>query len=155
MIARGADPVVRLVLEDGSDYPHTGQLLLAEAIVEPTAGTVTLRAQFPNPDHQLLPGMYVRMIFEGAVASDVLTVPQVAVTRDAKGNALVYVVGKDNKVEQRVLQATDAAGDAWIVDSGLNAGDRVIVEGLQKVRVGSTVRVAETARAPTPAATGG
>lgn len=138
----GQRPVARLVLEDGSAYPHTGQLLLAESIVEPTAGSVTLRAQFPNPGKILLPGMYVRMTLEGAVADEALVVPQVAVSRDARGNALVFVVGADGKVEQRVLQASEAVGDQWIVDSGLKAGERVVVEGVQKVRAGMTVSVA-------------
>ena len=144
-IGGSGQPTAHLVLEDGSIYEHEGQLLLAESIVSETAGSVTLRAQFPNPDRMLLPGLYVRLRLEGAVANDALAVPQVAVTRDAKGNALVYVVGSDGKVEQRKVQATQAVGNQWIVDSGLKAGERVIVEGLQKVRPGATVKVSDAA----------
>ncbi len=131
----------RLVLEDGSAYAHIGKLLLAEATVEETSGSVTLRAQFPNPKRELLPGMYVRATLEGGVAEEALVVPQVALTRDAKGNALAMVVGADGKVEQRVLSAHQAVGDQWIVESGLRVGERVVVEGLQKVRAGMTVKV--------------
>ena len=144
-LVNGKGPIAHLVLEDGTTYPHAGQFLLAEAIVEPTTGSVTLRARFPNPRRELLPGMYVRMTLEGAVADDALVVPQVAVSRDAKGDALVFVVDTDGKVEQRVLKTTEAVGDQWIVDSGLQAGERVIVEGMQKVRPGMTVKVASAA----------
>jgi membrane fusion protein (multidrug efflux system) len=144
----GGRPTASLVLEDGSTYEHTGQLLLAEAIVEETAGSVTLRAQFPNPRRELLPGMYVRMTLQGAVAEEALVIPQVAITRDAKGNALALVIGADGKLEQRVLSTQQAVGDQWIVDSGLKAGERIVVEGLQKVRAGMTVKVAGAAAAP-------
>jgi membrane fusion protein, multidrug efflux system len=147
----GGRPTARLVLEDGSAYASSGQLLLAEATVSETAGSVTLRAQFPNPKSELLPGMYVRMTLEGAVAQEVLLVPQVAVTRDAKGNALVFVIGDDGKVAQRALQATQAVGDAWIVDSGLKAGERVVVEGVQRLRAGMAVKVASAASAASAA----
>lgn len=143
----GGRPTARLTLEDGSVYGHPGQLLLAEAIVEETAGTITLRAQFPNPGRELLPGMYVRMSLEGAVAEATLLVPQVAVTRDAKGNGLVYVIGADDRLEQRSLVAHRAVGDQWIVDSGLKAGERIVVEGLQRVRAGMTVKVIDAAAA--------
>lgn len=143
----GGRPTARLTLEDGSVYPHAGQLLLAEAIVEETAGTITLRAQFPNPRRELLPGMYVRMTLEGAVAEATLLVPQVAVTRDAKGNGLVYVIGAEDRLEQRTLVIGRAVGDQWIVESGLKAGERIVVEGLQKVRAGMAVRVIDEAAA--------
>ena len=143
----GGRPTARLTLEDGSAYPHSGQLLLAEAIVEETAGTITLRAQFPNPGRELLPGMYVRMALEGAVAEATLLVPQIAVTRDAKGNGLVYVIGPDDRLEQRSLVTNRAVGDQWIVESGLKAGERIVVEGLQKVRAGMTVKVIDDAAA--------
>lgn len=145
----GQRPKAMLVLEDGSAYPLPGQMLLTEAIVDDTAGTVVMRAQFPNPDHQLMPGMFVRMTLQGAVADQVLTVPQVAVTRDAKGNALVFVVGANDTIEQRAIVATAAAGDQWIVDGGITAGERVVTEGLQKVRAGLRVKATE-ARAAEP-----
>ncbi len=147
----GGRPTARLVLEDGSAYDGVGQLLLAESIVSETAGSVTLRAQFPNPNRVLLPGMYVRMTLEGAVAQQTLLVPQVAVTRDAKGNALVFVIGDDGKVTQRALQATQAVGDQWIVDGGLKAGERVIVEGVQRLRAGMAVKVVSAAAAASAA----
>ena len=146
-IPGGTLPSATLQLEDGSTYRHSGKLLLAEALVDDTAGTVTLRAQFPNPQRELLPGMFVRMTLQGAVADAVLTVPQVAVSRDAKGNALVFVVDAAGKVEQRAIAATQAAGDQWVVDSGLQAGDRVVVEGLQKVRSGLTVKAVDASQA--------
>lgn len=95
--------------------------------------------------------MYVRMTLEGAVVEDALLVPQVAVTRDAKGHALVYVVGADGKAEQRTLVATQAVGDQWLVESGLKAGERVVVEGLQKLRPGVSVKVTAAAAASAPA----
>lgn len=137
-------PTVRLTLEDGSAYPHAGQLLLAEAIVDETSGAVTLRSLFPNPERLLLPGMYVRMTIEGAVSEKTLVVPQVAVSRDPRGNALVYVVDADGKVEERTIHAQRAVDDFWVVDSGLQAGERVIVEGLQKIRAGMTVKASGT-----------
>ena len=148
----GGRPTARLVLEDGTAYDGVGQLLLAESIVSETAGTVTLRAQFPNSKRVLLPGMYVRMTLEGAVANETLLVPQVAVTRDAKGNALVFVIGDDGKVSQRALQATQASGDQWIVDSGLKAGERVVIEGVQRLRAGMAVKVVSAAASAASAA---
>ena len=155
-------PSVKLVLEDGSTYSQEGKLLLAEATVDQTAGSVTLRAIFPNPKRELLPGMYVRATMQGAVADNVLLVPQTGVSRDAKGNAVAMVVGADSKVEQRTLETGQAVGNRWLVVKGLNAGDRVIVEGLQKVRVGAPVKPVEaqaagatpTAAAQPPAASG-
>jgi membrane fusion protein (multidrug efflux system) len=148
----GGRPVTRLVLEDGSAYELAGHLQLADGVVDETTGTVTLRAQFPNPKRHLLPGMYVRMRIEGAVEQNALTVPQVAISRDVKGNALAYVVGPDNKVQQRTLSTRQATGDQWVVDQGLAAGERVIVEGLQKVRTGAVVKVVEAAPAALAAA---
>jgi membrane fusion protein, multidrug efflux system len=134
-------PRALLTLDDGHAYEHAGEVLLAETIVDESTGTVALRAQFPNPEGFLLPGMYVRMTMQGAVSKDTLVVPQSAVSRNAKGNAVVMIVGKDNKVEERTIVAGQATGNQWIVESGLAIGDRVIVEGLQKVRAGSPVKV--------------
>ena len=132
--------VVRLLLEDGTPYAVPGKLQFSEATVEERTGAVTLRAVFPNPKHVLLPGMYVRAVIEAGTAQNVLMVPQRGVTRDPKGNASAMVVTADNKVEMRALEAPRAVGDAWLVTSGLASGDRVIVEGLQKVRPGATVK---------------
>jgi membrane fusion protein (multidrug efflux system) len=151
-IGPGQRPKATLVLEDGSAYQRAGQMLLTEAIVDDTAGSVVMRAQFPNPDRQLMPGMFVRMTLEGAVADQVLTVPQAAVTRDAKGNALVFVVGANDTIEQRSIVAAEATGDRWVVDSGVKSGERVVTEGLQKIRAGIHVKATEAAAAAPPAA---
>jgi membrane fusion protein (multidrug efflux system) len=144
-------PAVQLVLEDGSVYAEEGKLLLAEATVEKTANSVTLRAVFPNPKRELLPGMYVRATVQGTVADNVLLVPQTAVSRDARGNATALVVGSGNKVEARTLGTGAVVNGKWVVTQGLAAGDRVIVEGLQKARPGAQVRATEAAAAPVAA----
>ncbi len=132
--------VVRLLLEDGTAYPQAGRLQFSEATVDESTGAVTLRAVFPNPKHDLLPGMYVRAVLEEGTVQDALLVPQQGVTRDPKGNATALVVKDDNTVEMRALTAPRAIGDAWLVTDGLAEGDRVIVEGVQKVRPGATVK---------------
>jgi membrane fusion protein (multidrug efflux system) len=108
--------------------------------VDPSTGSLTLRMVFPNPDHVLLPGMFVRAIVEEGVDEQAILAPQPGVTRDPKGNAIAWVVGAAGKVEQRALQLDRAIADQWLVSEGLLAGDRVIVEGLQKVRPGDPVR---------------
>ncbi|HVZ37456.1 MAG TPA: efflux RND transporter periplasmic adaptor subunit, partial [Polyangiaceae bacterium] len=138
---------VRLRLPDGSEYPTVGHLQFAEPVVDPSTGSVTLRARFDNPDHILLPGMYVRAIVGQARAQSVILAPQAGVTHDPKGNATALVVAPGNKVERRTLEADRAVGDRWLVQSGLSAGDRLIVEGTDKVRPGQVVR-AEPAPAP-------
>lgn len=132
---------VRLVLEDDSPYPLDGTLSFSDVTVEQGTGSVTLRTVFPNPDQVLLPGMYVRAIVEEGVKDAALLVPQQGVTRDAAGNATALVVGAGDTVERRTLTISRAIGDNWLVEEGLTAGDRVIVEGLQKVRPGAAVRV--------------
>jgi membrane fusion protein (multidrug efflux system) len=145
-----ADSVpVRLLLEDGSEYTAAGKLAFSEVSVDPATGSVTLRAVFPNPDGVLLPGMYVRARLEQGVSSDVVLVPHAAVSRDPRGNATVMVVDGENKVEARVVKAERSLGDKWVVSEGLAPGERVIVEGLQRVRPGAQVQVAG---APAPAA---
>jgi membrane fusion protein (multidrug efflux system) len=145
---------VTLVTEDGRTYPQSGKLLFSDLTVDATTGSVTLRAEFPNPDHNLLPGMYVRAKLEQAVNASALTVPQQAVQRDLNGST-VFVVGADNKVAVRPVTADVAQGDKWIVSDGLKAGDKVIVEGMQKVKPGAVVKPAPwnpaTAAAPAPA----
>ena len=112
-----------------------------------TTGSVTVRTLFPNPNSELIPGMYGKIKIEGAVLTDALTVPQVAISRDVKGNALVYVIGEGNVIEQRTLTTGQTLGDRWIVQSGLQEGERIVLEGLQKVRVGSVVSIAKEAKA--------
>jgi len=143
------DPVVRLIKDDGSLYEFVGTLGVADAIVDQTTGTVTVRSQFPNPNSELIPGMYGKVRFEGAVMQDALVVPQVAISRDVKGDALAYVIDDTNMIEERSLTTSSTLGDQWIVESGLQAGERVVVEGLQKIRVGSEVLVAnDSAQTP-------
>jgi membrane fusion protein, multidrug efflux system len=130
---------VTLVGEDGRPYPHSGKLLFSDVAVDESSGAVTLRAEFPNPDRMLLPGMYVRAVLEQAVTENAITVPQQAVMRDMTG-ASVMVVGADGKVVQRPIKADRSQGDSWIVNEGLKEGDRVIVEGLQKAKPGASVK---------------
>jgi membrane fusion protein (multidrug efflux system) len=141
---------VKLILEDKTPYPLTGTLQFRDVTVDPTTGSVTLRLVFPNPNQILLPGMFVRAVVEEGVSQQALLVPQQGVTRDTKGNPIAWVVGKDEKVEQRILELDRAIGDKWLVTNGLAAGDQLIVEGLQKVRPGDRVRAV-----PFPAPAGG
>ncbi len=131
---------VRLVLEDGTLYPLEGTLQFRDVTVEPSTGSVTLRIVFPNPDQVLLPGMFVRAVVEEGVSEKAILAPQQGVTRDVKGDAVAWVVDKDEKVEQRRLELDRAIGDKWLVTKGLAPGDRVIVEGLQRVRPGTPVQ---------------
>jgi membrane fusion protein (multidrug efflux system) len=128
---------VHLRLEDGSAYGQTGTLQFSEVTVDEGTGSVTLRAVFPNPQRLLLPGMFVRGVIEEGIKRDAILVPQVAVSHDQKGDATALVVGPGNVVQLRVLAADRAIGDKWLVTSGLNAGDRVIVEGLQLAQPGA------------------
>jgi membrane fusion protein, multidrug efflux system len=134
---------VHLLLEDGTNYKLAGKLQFAEVSVDETTGSVTLRALFPNPDKLLLPGMFVReQIIEGR-RTDAVLVPQLAITHNQKGEPTALVVGADNKVELRPIVTDRAIGDAWLVSQGLKAGDRVVVEGLQFAKPGSTVHPEE------------
>lgn len=132
---------VQLLLEDGSAYPLEGTLKFSEVTVDQTTGSVTLRAQFPNPNHLLLPGMFVRGLVQEGVREQVMLVPQRGVTRDPAGNAVALVAGEKDVVERRILKTERAVGDAWLVTDGLKTGERVIVEGIQRVRPGATVKV--------------
>ena len=130
---------VRLVLEDGSHYAHEGVLQFAESMVDASTGTVTLRARFPNPEALLLPGMYVRAEFSPVEAQNAILAPQQAISRDVKGNATALVVGKDSKAELRTLTADRTVGDQWLISAGLAPGDKLIVEGLSRVKPGQDV----------------
>jgi membrane fusion protein (multidrug efflux system) len=134
---------VKLTLEDGSSYAQEGTLEFAEVSVDETTGSVTLRAKFPNPDHTLLPGMFVHARLDGGVNNAAILAPQQGVTRDQKGTPTALVVNKDNKVELRQLVAQNTSGHSWLIEKGLSAGDRVITEGLQWVKPGATVQVKE------------
>lgn len=131
---------VRLVLENGQPYPLEGRFQFRDVTVDPGTGAVTLRMVFPNPKQVLLPGMFVRAILEDGVDEQGLLAMQQGVTRDVKGNAVALVLDPQNKVEQRRLVLDRAVGNRWRVVEGLRAGDRLIVEGMQKVRPGMTVK---------------
>ena len=137
---------VRLKLEDGSDYGYTGTVEFSEVMVNESTGTVTLRARFPNPQHVLLPGMFVQAQFTQAVDPNVFLVPQAAVQRDIGGDAFVFVVGSGNKAERRKVATERTFGTNWVVTSGLRPGDKVITQGTNNLRSGAPVK-------PVPAST--
>lgn len=139
----GPDVSVKLKLENGATYPQLGKFAFVESNVSESTGTFTLRATFPNPDRLLLPGMYVRAIIEQGVAENSFVVPQRAITRNTKGEATAMFVDKDGKVGQRVLTVGSNVGNNWLVSSGVQDGDRVIVEGVQRVRPGQDVTATE------------
>ena len=148
--ANGAIPVT-LMLENGRPYAHTGTLAFSEVTVDEGTGSVTLRAELPNPDGHLLPGMYVRARIEQGQATQAVLVPHKAVSRDTRGQAVVMVVTDAGKVEARQVSAEQSLNDQWVITDGLTGGERVIVEGLQKVRAGAEV-TAEPAPAQADAA---
>jgi membrane fusion protein (multidrug efflux system) len=155
-IAPGAAEVT-LLLDDGTVYPHPGKLLFSDITVDPNTGMVLLRAEFPNPDKLLLPGMFARARLAQAVNEEAITAPMRAVSRGAGGNASVLVVTADNQVELRMIELGGAVGESWVVTKGLRAGERIVVEGLQKARPGATVKPVPFEPAPeaggnTPAA---
>jgi membrane fusion protein (multidrug efflux system) len=137
---------VKLILEDITPYPLEGTLQFRDVTVDPTTGSVILRIVFPNPKYALLPGMFVRAVVQEGLAEDAILVPQQAVSRDPKGNPVGLIVDNAGKVQQRPLALDRAIGDQWLVTSGLAAGDHVIVEGLQKVRAGASVKEVPAAK---------
>jgi membrane fusion protein (multidrug efflux system) len=146
---------VTLILEDGSQYEETGQLQFSEATVDQATGSVIIRAVFPNPETLLLPGMFVTARLQEGVAQNGILVPQQGVTHDPKGNATVLLVTSDDKVEMRPITTDRAVGDKWLVSDGLQPGDRVIVEGVQKAMPGATVHPVEISPTPTSTAAAG
>lgn len=136
-----------VMLEDGSEYPHRGTLEFSEISVDEGTSSVTLRGTAPNPDHLLLPGMFVRARVDQGLRADSILIPQRGLTFDYSGSAMAMVVGEDNIVEQRKLQVGQALGGHWLVLAGLAPGERVIVEGLQKIRAGVEVKVVNAASA--------
>ncbi len=139
----GPDIKVRLKLDNGTTYAETGKMEFLEYNVEEATGTFSLRAQFPNPDRLLLPGMYVRATIEAGIRANSYLVPQRAVSHNVKGDATTLIVSKEGKVEERTLTVRGSVGNNWIVDQGVNDGDQVIVEGNQLVRVGQDASVVE------------
>ncbi|TNH45286.1 efflux RND transporter periplasmic adaptor subunit [Photorhabdus luminescens] len=134
---------VHLIMENGKNYSETGYLEFSDITVDETTGSITIRAIFPNPNEELLPGMFVRAKLEEGIRRDSILVPQQGVTRTPRGEATVMVVGANEKVEPRIITANQAIGDKWLVTSGLKAGDRVIVTGLQKIKPGIPVKAEE------------
>jgi membrane fusion protein (multidrug efflux system) len=142
---------VKLMLEDGTAYPLDGALQFSDVTVDQTTGSISLRAIFPNPQHDLLPGMYVRAVLESGVDDQAILAPQQAVSRNAKGEAVAYVVAAGDKVEPRVLKTEQTYEDKWIISDGLKSGDRLIVNNLQKIQPGMIVKPVDAAAAPFPA----
>ncbi|MCX5841806.1 MAG: efflux RND transporter periplasmic adaptor subunit [Deltaproteobacteria bacterium] len=131
---------VQLILEDGTTYPLSGTLQFRDVTVDPTTGSVILRAIFPNPNGILLPGMFVRAVVKEGVNGQAILIPQQAVSRDPMGNPFTLIVDAEGKVQQRTLTLDRAIGDQWLVSSGLAPGERVIIEGMQKVQPGASVK---------------
>jgi membrane fusion protein (multidrug efflux system) len=132
---------VKLILEDGTMYPLEGTSQFRDVTVDPTTGSVVLRAVFPNPKRVLLPGMFVRAVVKEGVNKQAVLIPQQAISRDPKGNPITLIVDAESKVQQRMITTDRAIGDKWLVSSGVSPGDRVIVEGIQKVRPGASVKI--------------
>lgn len=149
---------IKLLLEDGSAYPQEGRLTFAGVTVNQTTGAITLRGVVPNPDGLLMPGMYVRTVLEEGVDDAALLIPQRAVTRTPTGGATALLVGPDNKVERRTMVVDRAVGNQWQVTRGLKAGERVLIEGSQRVKPGDVVQpvaISAAAALAAPAAASG
>ncbi len=142
---------VQLILEDGTKYPSEGTLQFRDVSVDPSTATVILRMVFPNPNGVLLPGMFVRTLVKEGVNDRAILIPQEAMMRDPKGNPMALIVNAAGEVEARMLTLERAIGDKWLVTAGLAAGDRVVVEGLIKVRPGMVVKAVPFEPAPAPA----
>ncbi|CDH32928.1 efflux RND transporter periplasmic adaptor subunit [Xenorhabdus bovienii] len=140
----GGKTKTRLITDTGKEYSQEGYLEFSDITVDETTGSITMRAVFPNPNEELLPGMFVRTKLEEGVRQNAILVPQQAITRTPRGQATTLIVDKDNKVELRSINAVQAIGNKWLVTEGLKAGDRVIVTGLQKIAPGVTVKPTET-----------
>lgn len=137
----GSKAKVKLLLEDGNTYAQAGTLEFSDVTVDPSTGSVSLRAVFPNPNQVLLPGMYVRAVLEEGVRENAIVVPQRGITRDARGQATALILNGEGVVEQRQVTAERAVGNQWLISEGLGSGDRLIVEGLQRVRPGAQASV--------------
>ncbi|HGY9165925.1 TPA: multidrug efflux RND transporter periplasmic adaptor subunit AcrE, partial [Escherichia coli] len=131
---------VELVMENGQTYPLKGTLQFSDVTVDESTGSITLRAVFPNPQHTLLPGMFVRARIDEGVQPDAILIPQQGVSRTPRGDATVLIVNNKSQVEARPVVASQAIGDKWLISEGLKSGDQVIVSGLQKARPGEQVK---------------
>jgi len=139
---------VTILLDDGTEFDHKGTLEFSEVSVDPTTGSYALRVKVENPDQVLMPGMYVRAQVGSGVRDNAILVPMQGIARDPKGDTSAMVVGKDDKVEVRQVKVSRSLGDKWLVEDGLKAGDKVIVEGLQKIQPGMPVQATEMGAAP-------
>jgi membrane fusion protein, multidrug efflux system len=139
---------VTILLDDGTEFDQKGTLEFSEVSVDPSTGSYALRVKVANPDQVLMPGMYVRAVVGSGVRDNALLVPMQGVARDAKGDTTAMVVGQDSKVEVRPIKVSRALGDKWLVEDGLKPGDKVIVEGLQKIQPGMPVQATEKGAAP-------
>jgi len=139
---------VTILLDDGTEFDHKGTLEFSEVSVDPTTGSYALRVKVENPDQVLMPGMYVRAQVGSGVRENAILVPMQGIARDPKGDTSAMVVGKDDKVEVRQVKVSRSLGDKWLVEDGLKAGDKVIVEGLQKIQPGMPVQATEMGAAP-------
>ncbi|HEY9250879.1 MAG TPA: efflux RND transporter periplasmic adaptor subunit, partial [Rariglobus sp.] len=139
-----------LLLDDGRVYSQTGTLQFSDVTVNASTNSITLRALFPNPKNELLPGMFVRARLQEGTTPDAILVPQLAVTRNSKGEATALLIGAENKVELRVLHTDRAVGNQWLVADGLKPGDQVIVQNLQRIRPGSVVKPVPATNVPAP-----
>jgi membrane fusion protein (multidrug efflux system) len=148
------DAAVHIVMEDGSDYVQPGTLAFSDITVDQTTGSVTLRVVVPNPEHELLPGMFVRADLEEGVDDQAMLVPQLAVTRTPDGQATVWLAGVDGKAHEVPVKAETAYGDRWIVSQGLNIGDRVVISGASQLQDGAPVTATDTHASNAPAASG-
>lgn len=148
----GAELPVTIVLEDGTTFEHEGKLAFSEVSVDPTTGSFGLRVVVDNPDYMLMPGMFVRAVIGSGVRQDAILVPQRGVARDPKGNTSVMVVNDEGVVENRPVVVSRTVGDQWLVEEGLAAGDRVVVEGLQKIQPGAPVVAVPFGEETVPAA---
>lgn len=135
-----ASSSVELVMENGQVYPLKGTLQFSDVTVDESTGSITLRAVFPNPQHTLLPGMFVRARIDEGVQPDAILIPQQGVSRTPRGDATVMIVNDKNQVEARSVEASQAIGDQWLISKGLKQGEQVIVSGLQKARPGAQVK---------------
>ena len=145
---QGEEVSVRIALEDGSNYPHEGKLRFSGLIVNPTMGTVTLRAVVPNPEGTLMPGMFVQAKLPTALAPDAILLPQRSVSLDLTGRPSVLVVKEDSTVEKRPVQLGRAIASDWLVETGLEDGERVVIDGFQRIKPGDKVKPVEVSGAP-------
>lgn len=126
---------MRLVLDNGQTYKHTGKLLFADVTVDQTTGSISLRAEFPNPEHLLLPGMYVVAMLDVAQKQGAVTIPQTSLHREPDGSAYVFIVNQDNTVEKRYVTTIRTIGDKWLIGDGLSGNEQLVIEGTQRIRI--------------------